>query len=91
MDDRAAPPIRRDGDAADRNVVYSERAGIDYNGMIGAADAHDLKRKARDDRFLKATARANRRTTPSASGSTAMAPAADAAAPSSGWLCTKDL
>ena len=53
MDDRAAPPIRRDGDAADRNVVYSERAGIDYNGMIGAADAHDLKRKARDDRFLE--------------------------------------
>ena len=53
MDDRAAPPVRRDGGTADRDVFYPERAGIDHNGLIDGADTHDLERKARDDRLSK--------------------------------------
>ena len=52
MEDRAAPPVRRDGGAADPEIFDPERAGIDHDRPFVAGDAQDLQRKTRDDRLL---------------------------------------
>ena len=49
MEDRAAPPVRRDGGAADPDACDPKRAGIDHDSGFATADTHDLERKTRDD------------------------------------------
>ena len=52
MEDRAAPPVRRDGGAADPETFDPERAGIDHDRPFVAGDAQDLQSKTRDDCLL---------------------------------------
>ena len=52
MEDRAAPPVRRDRGAADPEIFDPERAGIDHDRPFAAGDAQDLQGKTRDDRLL---------------------------------------
>src|ERR1700758_277410 len=52
VDDRTAPPIRRDGGAADPDAFYPERAGFDHDRGFAKADTHDLERETRDDHVM---------------------------------------
>jgi hypothetical protein len=52
VEDRAAPPVRRDGGAADPDIFDPERAGVDHDRLFAAADTNDLERKTRDDGLL---------------------------------------
>src|ERR1700738_2332168 len=52
MEDRAAPPVRRDRGAADPEIFDPERAGVDYDRPFAAGDPQDLQRKTRYDRLL---------------------------------------
>src|SRR6266702_7418977 len=51
VQDRTAPPVRRDGDIADPESFDALRAGIDHDRVLGATDTHDLERETRDDRL----------------------------------------
>ena len=81
-------PVRRDREAAEPDAFDPERAGVDRRPSVPRL----LTRKtssAKPGMMVPSivAARATRRTMPSSSGSTAIAPAPCAAAPSSGRLC----
>src|SRR3984893_18710047 len=52
MEDRAAPPVRRDRGAADPEIFDPERPGIDHDRPFAAGDPQDLQGKTRDYRLL---------------------------------------
>src|SRR5580704_17622433 len=52
MEDRAAPPVRRDRGAADPEIFDPERAGIYHDRPFAAGDPQDLQGKTRDYRLL---------------------------------------
>ncbi len=53
VEDRPAPPVRRDADAADPEAFDPERAGIDHDSALATADTHDLERKTRNYRVFR--------------------------------------
>ena len=92
VEDRAAPPVRRDGGAADPEIFDPERAGIDHDRPFVAGDAQDLQRKTRDDRLL--IGHSESEPPDDAVGirlDTDFPGGPCAAARRSGWLCTRDL
>src|SRR5689334_6434790 len=49
MEDRTAPPVRRDCDLADPDGLHTLWAGIDHDRLRSAPDTHNLEGKAWND------------------------------------------